>query len=96
MIEPAPAVDLLRDALEQGRPLVADTERTLQERLRMFWSVAKAARDLAARDVWGDELVRLAVETGLFAAMHKRSYRTSAIDLNHVLQWAWRGRNPWR
>jgi hypothetical protein len=83
-------------ALERARPLIADESRPLRERLMTWWAIATATRDLATRDAWGDDLVRLAVETGLFAALHKKARRSSAIDLSHVLAWAWRNKNPWR
>lgn len=87
---------LITSALERARPTIADTARPLRDRLRSWWAIASATRNLAARDVWGNDLVRLAVETGLFAALHKRNRRSSAIDLCHVLAWAWRNKNPWR
>ena len=83
-------------ALERARPLIADKSRPLSERLQTWWAIANATRDLATRDAWGDDLVRLAVESGLFASLHKKAWRSSAIDLSHVLDWAWRNKNPWK
>jgi hypothetical protein len=57
----------------------------------MLWSFAKAARDLAAQDVWEAEFKALAGDLGLDA---HRLIQGDGID--HVLRWAWSGRNPFQ
>src|SRR2546429_1859764 len=65
----APNIDLLTQAIEAARPLIADRNRSLQTRLALFWTFAKAARDLAAMDVFEAAFFELANETGLAAAI---------------------------
>jgi hypothetical protein len=85
-----PAVDLLAQAIEAARPLISDCNRSIQTRLALFWTFAKAARDLAASDVFETQFHRLADESGLTAAIGRHARE----DLQHVISWAWRGWNP--
>ena len=55
-------VDLLTQLFNEIRPELADTTRPPNTRLLLFWSYAKHAQDLGARDVVVDEFMRLAIE----------------------------------
>jgi hypothetical protein len=83
-----PSIDLLTQAIAAARPLISDRNRSIQNRLVLFWIFAKAARDFAALDVFETEFHRLADESGLTAAISRHA------DLQHVISWAWRGWNP--
>jgi hypothetical protein len=85
-----PAVDLLARAISAARPLIFDRNRSIQTRLALFWTCARAAREFAALDVYENEFHRLANETGLTAAMGRQARE----DLQHVISWARRGLNP--
>jgi hypothetical protein len=85
-----PTFDLLQQFVAAAGPKLR-SQATPKARLELFWSFAKAARDLASQDVWENEFNALAAETGL--TVH-RLIREDGID--HVLQWAWRSRNPFR
>jgi hypothetical protein len=87
---PPLAVDLLEQFIGIARPRLA-SQVTPKGRLELLWSFAKAARDLASQDVWEAEFKLLADELGLTA---HRPIQDDGIV--HVLQWAWRGWNPFR
>jgi hypothetical protein len=87
---PPLAVDLLEQFVGAARPRLA-AQATPKGRLELLWVLAKAARDLAAHDVWEAEFRALADELGLTA------HRLIQDDgITHVLLWAWRGWNPFR
>jgi hypothetical protein len=87
---PPLAVDLLEQFVGAARPRLA-AQDTPKKRLELLWAFAKAARDLAAQDVWEAEFNALADEFGL------TSHRLIQDDgIVHVLLWAWRGWNPFR
>ncbi len=87
---PPPAVDLFAQAIEAARTLISNRNLPLQTRLALFWTCAKASRDLAALDVFETEFHRIADESGLTAAIGRHARE----DLQHVIRWAWRGWNP--
>src|SRR4051794_29574465 len=86
-------VDLLAEAVARIKSRLDDPALSARQRLQVLWAGAVAARGFATRHVWGDELAKLVVETGLLRSL---PWRTSAVDVCHVLRWAWLGRNPWR
>ena len=96
------AVDFLTQLFSEIRPEFADTTRPLNTRLRLFWSYAKWAQDLAARDVVGAEFMRLAIEVGFITAsgywgsagVREDLRRLGHEDIAHILSWAARGLNP--
>lgn len=102
LVEPpaSPAVDLLAQ-IEQARSLLAADSPT-RTRLAVLWAAAKKARKVAAADVAVNAFMALAIETGLIdeggrwrgadVAEHCRRY--GARDVEHVIRWALRGRNP--
>jgi hypothetical protein len=83
-------LSLIGQFIEKIRPQIADRSVPLKTRLRLFWSAAKAARDLAASDAVRDEFLELAAETGLRADLGRHADE----DLRHVLSWAAHGMNP--
>jgi hypothetical protein len=98
----APAIDLLSQAIERARPLVADASRPTKERIRILWAAAKAARDCGASDVVHDAFVQLAVETNLIDEkgwwtgedVRPSVRRYGREDVEHTIRWALRGWNP--
>jgi hypothetical protein len=97
-----PAVDLLGEAIERVRPLVADKTKTTKQRIHLLWAAAKKSRDLGAYDVVSDAFMALAVETNLIDErgrwtgedVRKSERRFGAEDVAHVVNWALRGMNP--
>jgi hypothetical protein len=79
-----PPVDLLAQAIERTRALLADRTRPTKERVRILWSAAKRARDLGASDVVRDAFAALAVDVALIGRE----------DISHAIDWALRGWNP--
>jgi hypothetical protein len=76
-------VDLLTQAAERVRPILADTTKPIKERVRILWAAVKWSGDLGASDIVHDVFKELAIETGLI------SHRAL-----HVIAWAQRGWNP--
>jgi hypothetical protein len=89
-VKPPLAVDLLEQFIGAAGPRLV-CQATPKARLELLWGLAKAARDLASQDVWEAEFRLLADELGLTA---HRLIQDDGIE--HVLRWAWRGRNPFR
>jgi hypothetical protein len=95
-------VDFLTQLFSEIRPKLADTTSLLKARLRLFWSCAKNAQDLGARDVVADEFMRLAIEVGFITAsgywvladVRDNLRRLGREDIAHILDWAARGLNP--
>jgi len=79
-----PAVDYLSLAAECARPILADRELSIGERLRELWAAVVAARDLGGADVVAQEFERLAEEAGLLAELG----RNGREDVAHVVRWA--------
>ena len=87
---PSPAIDLLAQFVARIRPTLTDRSVPIKARIRLFWSAAKAASSCGASDVVTEEFAALADITGLTADLG----RHGSEDVEHVLRWAWRGRNP--
>jgi hypothetical protein len=98
----APPVDLLAQAIERARPLVADRSRSTKQRIRLLWAAAKMARDLGASDVVHDTFMVLAVEVHLIDSngwwtgedVRESVRRYGAEGVAHAIRWALRGLNP--
>jgi hypothetical protein len=94
--------DLLSQAVERARPMIADCSRTTNERIRFLWAAAKMARELGASDVVFDAFMALAVDAGLIDArgrwitddVRESARRYGAEDIAHAIRWALRGWNP--
>jgi hypothetical protein len=95
-------MDMLSQAIEFVRPMVADANRPTKERIHILWAAAKKSRDLGASDVVQRAFMMLAVEANL---IDQRGYWTGADirdervpfgaqDVAHVIRWAMRGWNP--
>jgi hypothetical protein len=92
--------DLLADAIKHTRPLLLSG--TTKERIRVLWSAAKAARELAADDVIASDFMALAIDVGLIdhngrwtgQDVRESIRRHGAEDVAHVISWALRGWNP--
>jgi hypothetical protein len=99
---PGQPVDLLAQAIERTRPLLADITRPPKERIRVLWAAAKMARDLGAWDVVHDAFMQLAVEVHLIDSngwwtgedVRESVRRYGAEDVAHAIRWALRGWNP--
>lgn len=95
------AVDLLADAIEHTRPLLAESLPT-KKRIRILWATAKQSRDLAASDVLHSAFMVLAIETALIDRrgfwigndVRESVRKFGAEDVAHVITWALRGWNP--
>jgi hypothetical protein len=95
-------VDLLAQAIERTRPLLADRTRPTKERIRVLWAAAKRARDLGAWDVVHDAFMQLAVEVHLIDSngfwtgedVRESVRRYGREDVEHTIRWALRGWNP--
>jgi hypothetical protein len=95
-----PPTDLLTQAIEQVRPLLATGSS--KQRTHILWAAVKAARDLGASDVVADEFMALAVEVNLFdrrgrwtgTDVRECIRRHGAEHIRHVIAWALRGMNP--
>jgi hypothetical protein len=95
-------VDLLAQAIEHARPLVADRSRSTKQRIKLLWAAAKMARDLGAWDVVHDAFMQLAVEVHLIDSnggwtgedVRESVRRYGAEDVAHAIRWALRGWNP--
>jgi hypothetical protein len=94
------AVDQLEQAIESVRPLLG--EGTTKARVRVLWAAARAARNLGAEDVVRNAFMQLAIEVGL---IDERGWwlpkdvrpdirRHGRQDINHLLAWAARNKNP--
>jgi hypothetical protein len=99
---PRTAVDLLAQAIEQARPLLADQTQPTKQRIRILWATAKKARDLGASDVVADAFMQLAVEVNIINQAGRwvapnvgESTRAfGREDIKHLITWALRGWNP--
>jgi hypothetical protein len=99
---PTADLDLLEQAIERARPLVADRSRSTKQRIRLLWASAKMARDLGAWDVVHGAFVQLAVEVHLIDSngfwtgedVRKSVRRYGQEDVEHTIRWALRGWNP--
>jgi hypothetical protein len=99
---PPLTVDLLTNAIEHVRPMLADESRPTKQRIRILWATAKKARDLGASDVVKVVFIALAVETSLIdsngrwtgADVRESLRRLGAEDVAHAITWALRGWNP--
>jgi hypothetical protein len=99
---PPTTVDLLTDAIEHVRPMLADESRPTKQRIRILWAAAKKARDLGASDVVKVAFMALAVETNLIdtndrwtgADVRESVRRFGAEDVVHAITWALRSWNP--
>jgi hypothetical protein len=63
-------------------------------RLRLFWEAARAARGKADAAELRRQFLARAKSSGLIAAVHAVSHHGQA-DVEHVLDWALRGLDPW-
>lgn len=98
----APPVDLLTQAIERARPLVADRSRSTKERIRLLWAAAKMARELGASDVVNRAFMALALKVQLIDSngrwtgedVRESVRRYGAEDVAHAIRWALRGWNP--
>ncbi len=83
------ASDLLSVAVSKTRAKL-DRGIPVQQRIKISWAAAKAARKLGSTDVVTKEFTALAVETGLMRDLgyHGRE------DIEHTVSWAVRGWNP--
>jgi hypothetical protein len=99
---PSIAIDLLGEAIEQVRPLLADRRRSTKARVRILWAAVMAARDLGAWDRVLGGFGALTVQTGLidhrgrWTGQDVRAcYRHLGIEqIDHVICWAMRGMDP--
>jgi len=99
---PPTTVDLLTDAIEHVRPMLADESRPTKQRIRILWAAAKKTCDLGASDVVKVACMALAVETNLIdtndrwtgADVRESVRRFGAEDVAHAITWALRGWNP--
>jgi hypothetical protein len=87
---PATLANPLSEVTTHAALRISDRNRPLNVRIRLFWSYAKAARDLGATDVIQAEFLELARTTCLAADLGRHVDE----DLRHVLGWAARGLNP--
>jgi hypothetical protein len=100
----AMTTDLLAGLLEAARRQIADSSQPTKARVRLLWSLAAAAHanNTAASDVIRHDFMALATDVGLISASgrwlpadvrdHIRCH--GRTDINHVIDWAMRGRNP--
>lgn len=103
MIVYAPqAVDLLEQAIERVRPMLADDNKSTKERIRILWAAAKSARHLASSDIIRNAFAKLAIDVRLIddtgywtgSDVRKSVRRFGAEDVSHAINWAIRGWNP--
>jgi hypothetical protein len=98
-LAPAP-VDLLAEAIKSVRPLLLSGPT--KARVRLLWSAARSARELAAEDQIEAAFLELAIEIGL---IDRRGWwlgedvradlrRHGRADIIHVLRRAALNRNP--
>jgi hypothetical protein len=95
-------VDLLTQAVERARLMLADTTQPTKARVRLLWAAAKKARYLGSRDVVHAAFFKLAVETNLIdrkgrwtgADVRESTRQFGAEDISHLVTWALRGWNP--
>jgi len=94
------AIDLLAQAIESVRPLLLTG--STKTRIRVLWTAARNARELAVEDQIKREFLQLAIEVGL---IDKRGYwlgndvrldqrRHGRTDVEHVIRWALRDWYP--
>jgi hypothetical protein len=96
----AATVDLLEDAIARARPMLL--EGTTKARVRILWAAARAARKFGAEDVVRAAFLALAIEVGLIDArgwwipkdVRPDIRRHGRQDIEHLLAWAARNRNP--
>jgi hypothetical protein len=94
--------NLLDQAIERIRPMLADASLPTKRRIRLLWAACKMATDLAASDVVESVFNELAIETGIIdgAGRYTSSdiaedrIRHGAEDVARVIRWAMRGMNP--
>jgi hypothetical protein len=90
-VAPPAAIDLVTDAIERVRPGLAGSI-PVALRIQNLWAGVRAARHRGAWDVVADEFRALAQLSGLIADLG----RHGAADVDHVVSWALRNRNPFR
>lgn len=101
-VERTASVDLLEQAIERVRPMLANENRSTKERIRLLWAAAKKAREIASSKIILDAFMRLAVETRLIDEhgrwtgddVRESVRRFGEEDVKHVISWAVRGWNP--
>jgi len=70
------------------------TAPSAKVRLRLFWKAAKTARHKADYAELRRQFLECARTSGLIAAVHAIS-RHGQVDVEHALDWALRGLDPW-
>jgi hypothetical protein len=63
-------------------------------RLRLFWELAKGARGKAPDAELRRQFLERARTSGLIAAAHAVGHHGHE-DVEHILDWALRGKDPW-
>jgi hypothetical protein len=99
---PPIAIDLLGEAIERVRPLLADRRKSTKARVRILWAAVMAARDLGASDRVHGGFGALTVQTGLIdhrgrwtgKDVRPSQRRYGIEDVDHVIMWAMRGMDP--
>jgi hypothetical protein len=66
----------------------------IKVRLRLFWELAKGTRGKAPDAELRRQFLERARTSGLIAAVHSISHHGQE-DVEHVLDWALRGKDPW-
>jgi hypothetical protein len=70
------------------------TAAPVKVRLRLFWEAAKGARGMAPDAELRRQFLERARTSGLIAAVHAVGHHGQE-DVEHVLNWALRGMDPW-
>ena len=97
--------DLLTESIDLARVLLADASAPTRKRVQLFWTFAATAfkNNVAASDIITADFIRLAIDAGLIsesgrwvpADVRATERRHGREDIQHVLDWAARGLNPY-